>query len=150
MGIDNSYLQSGHTVLLALVLVCAFIDLPGFPLTSLPYDVREFLKVNCVPDTLMHGLYRMYGPAHKKRVFKKGGMRFRGNRRKSGAPWRFLRYVLFNCCTAIVFWPCLTSPASAETSVSCKRADTAAWVDVAQLERGQKLAPRDVIPRGWH
>ena len=45
MGIDNSYLQSGHTVLLALVLVCAFIDLPGFPLTSLPYDVREFLKV---------------------------------------------------------------------------------------------------------
>ena len=45
VGIDNSYLQSGHTVLLALVLVCAFIDLPGFPLTSLPYDVREFLKV---------------------------------------------------------------------------------------------------------
>lgn len=45
MGIDNSYLQSGHTVLLALVLVCAFIDLPGFPLTSLPFDVREFLKV---------------------------------------------------------------------------------------------------------
>lgn len=45
MGIDNSYLQSGHTVLLALVLVCGFIELPGFPLTSLPYDVREFLKV---------------------------------------------------------------------------------------------------------
>lgn len=45
MGIDNSYLQSGHTVLLALLLVCAFIELPGFPLTSLPYDVREFLKV---------------------------------------------------------------------------------------------------------
>eukprot|EP00752_Nemacystus_decipiens_P005604 g5072.t1 len=44
VGIDNSYLQSGHTVLLALVLVCAFIDLPGFPLTSLPYDLREFLK----------------------------------------------------------------------------------------------------------
>lgn len=46
VGIDNSYLQSGHTVLLALVLVCAFIDLPGFPLTSLPYDVRGFLKVH--------------------------------------------------------------------------------------------------------
>lgn len=45
VGIDNSYLQSGHTVLLALVLVCGFIELPGFPLTSLPYDVREFLKV---------------------------------------------------------------------------------------------------------
>lgn len=48
VGIDNSYLQSGHTVLLALVLVCAFIDLPGFPLTSLPYDVRGFLKVWCM------------------------------------------------------------------------------------------------------
>lgn len=48
VGIDNSYLQSGHTVLLALVLVCAFIDLPGFPLTSLPYDVREFLKVRAL------------------------------------------------------------------------------------------------------
>lgn len=44
VGIANSYLQSGHTVLLVLVLVCGFIDLPGFPLTSLPYDVREFLK----------------------------------------------------------------------------------------------------------
>lgn len=45
VGIANSYLQSGHTVLLALVLLCGFIELPGFPLTSLPYDVREFLKV---------------------------------------------------------------------------------------------------------
>lgn len=48
VGIANSYLQSGHTVLLALVLLCGFIELPGFPLTSLPYDVREFLKVCCV------------------------------------------------------------------------------------------------------
>lgn len=47
VGIANSYLQSGHTVLLALVLLCGFIELPGFPLTSLPYDVREFLKVCC-------------------------------------------------------------------------------------------------------
>lgn len=45
VGIANSYLQSGHTVLLALVLLCGFVELPGFPLTSLPYDVREFLKV---------------------------------------------------------------------------------------------------------
>lgn len=45
MGIANSYLQSGHTVLLALVLLCGFVEIPGFPLTSLPYDVREFLKV---------------------------------------------------------------------------------------------------------
>eukprot|EP00904_Undaria_pinnatifida_P013031 jgi/Undpi1/8859/HiC_scaffold_25.g11321.m1 len=44
VGIANSYLQSGHTVLLVLVLLCGFVELPGFPLTSLPYDVREFLK----------------------------------------------------------------------------------------------------------
>lgn len=46
VGIANSYLQSGHTVLLGLVLLCGFVEQPGFPLTSLPYDVREFLKVS--------------------------------------------------------------------------------------------------------
>lgn len=51
VGIANSYLQSGHTVLLVLVLLCGFVELPGFPLTSLPYDVREFLKV-CVCSSL--------------------------------------------------------------------------------------------------
>lgn len=45
VGIANSYLQSGHTVLLALTLLCGFVELQGFPLTELPYDVREFLKV---------------------------------------------------------------------------------------------------------
>lgn len=45
LGIANSYLQSGHTVLLGLTLLCGFVDLPGFPLTQLPYDLREFLKV---------------------------------------------------------------------------------------------------------
>ena len=50
VGIANSYLQSGHTVLLVLVLLCGFVDLPGFPLTSLPYDVRQFLKVCAASD----------------------------------------------------------------------------------------------------
>ncbi|CAM9471277.1 unnamed protein product, partial [Sphacelaria rigidula] len=45
VGIANSYLQSGHTVLLALTLLCGFVELQGFPLTELPYDVREFLKM---------------------------------------------------------------------------------------------------------
>lgn len=45
VGIANSYLQSGHTVLLVLTLLCGFVELPGFPLTDLPYDVRDFLKV---------------------------------------------------------------------------------------------------------
>lgn len=45
VGIANSYLQSGHTVLLALVLLCGFVELQGFPLTELPYEVRDFLKV---------------------------------------------------------------------------------------------------------
>lgn len=52
VGIANSYLQSGHTVLLVLVLLCGFVELPGFPLTSLPYDVREFLKVCAAADLI--------------------------------------------------------------------------------------------------
>lgn len=44
VGIANSYLQSGHTVLLALALLCGFVELQGFPLTELPYELRDFLK----------------------------------------------------------------------------------------------------------
>lgn len=51
VGIANSYLQSGHTVLLLLTLLCGFVDLPGFPLTQLPYDIREFLKVRAGAST---------------------------------------------------------------------------------------------------
>ncbi|CAN0346528.1 unnamed protein product, partial [Phaeothamnion confervicola] len=44
LGLPNSYLQSGHTVLLALCLLTAFVDYPGFPLTQLPQELREFLQ----------------------------------------------------------------------------------------------------------
>ena len=59
VGIANSYLQSGHTVLLVLLLVCTFIDLPGFPLTSLPYDLREFLKV-CAAGVCVCVCFRLF------------------------------------------------------------------------------------------
>lgn len=44
MGIGLPYLQSCHTVVLLVALLCAFVEFPGFPLTNLPYEYREFLK----------------------------------------------------------------------------------------------------------
>lgn len=38
------YLQSGHTLLLLILLLCATVDYPGFPLTSLPFTIREWLQ----------------------------------------------------------------------------------------------------------
>lgn len=38
------YLQSGHVLLLIVVLVCAFVYYPGFPLTELEENIREGLK----------------------------------------------------------------------------------------------------------
>ncbi|CAN0097661.1 unnamed protein product [Pylaiella littoralis] len=68
VGIDNSYLQSGHTVLLALLLVCAFIELPGFPLTSLPYDVREFLKTGMLVVYVINAAIAYLSYLEAKRV----------------------------------------------------------------------------------
>jgi hypothetical protein len=39
------YLQSGHILLLTVVLLCAFVYYPGFPLTELEEEVREKLKL---------------------------------------------------------------------------------------------------------
>jgi len=44
MGIGLPYLQSCHTVVLLVALLCTFVEFPGFPLTSLPYEYRDFLK----------------------------------------------------------------------------------------------------------
>ncbi|KAG5191679.1 hypothetical protein JKP88DRAFT_352221 [Tribonema minus] len=44
VGLPNSYLQSGHTVLAVLCVLCGFVVYPGFPLTELPYDLRSFLQ----------------------------------------------------------------------------------------------------------
>jgi hypothetical protein len=44
MGIGLPYLQSCHTVWLLVSLLCTFVDFPGFPLTNLPFEIREFLK----------------------------------------------------------------------------------------------------------
>jgi hypothetical protein len=38
------YLQSGHILLLLVVLLCAFVYYPGFPLTELDDEIREWLK----------------------------------------------------------------------------------------------------------
>ncbi|CAM9332913.1 unnamed protein product [Hapterophycus canaliculatus] len=73
VGIDNSYLQSGHTVLLALLLVCGFIDLPGFPLTSLPYDVREFLKTGLLVVYAINSAIAYLSYLEAKRVGQPAG-----------------------------------------------------------------------------
>jgi len=38
------YLQNGHMAALAVCLVCAFVYNPGFPLTSLPDEIRDLLQ----------------------------------------------------------------------------------------------------------
>mmetsp|Transcript_2770 Transcript_2770/g.11360 ORF Transcript_2770/g.11360 Transcript_2770/m.11360 type:complete len:360 (+) Transcript_2770:173-1252(+) len=43
LGIPLPYLQTGHTMLLLIVLVCIFVDVPGNPLTELPVQLRDFL-----------------------------------------------------------------------------------------------------------
>eukprot|EP00639_Heterosigma_akashiwo_P033603 CAMPEP_0194725294 /NCGR_PEP_ID=MMETSP0296-20130528/25907_1 /TAXON_ID=39354 /ORGANISM="Heterosigma akashiwo, Strain CCMP2393" /LENGTH=314 /DNA_ID=CAMNT_0039629693 /DNA_START=174 /DNA_END=1114 /DNA_ORIENTATION=+ len=42
--VERAYLQAGHLVLTAVVLLCAFVEYPGLPLTELPYELRDFLK----------------------------------------------------------------------------------------------------------
>ncbi len=44
LGIGLPYLQSCHTVVILVTLLCAFVEFPGFPLTNFPYELREFLK----------------------------------------------------------------------------------------------------------
>jgi hypothetical protein len=55
MGIGLPYLQSCHTVVLLVALLCAFVEFPGFPLTNLPYEYREFLKQGFVVIYLING-----------------------------------------------------------------------------------------------
>lgn len=56
MGIGLPYLQSCHTVVLLVSLLCAFIEFPGFPLTNLPYEYREFLKTGLVVIYFINGV----------------------------------------------------------------------------------------------
>jgi len=44
LGIPLPFLQSCHTVVILVTLLCAFVEFPGFPLTNFPYELREFLK----------------------------------------------------------------------------------------------------------
>jgi hypothetical protein len=44
LGIGLPYLQSCHTVVILVTLLCAFVEFPGFPLTNFPFELREFLK----------------------------------------------------------------------------------------------------------
>ncbi|KAJ1636523.1 hypothetical protein T492DRAFT_958538 [Pavlovales sp. CCMP2436] len=39
------YLQSGHLVLTPTVFLAAYVSDPNFPLTSLPVEYRDFVKV---------------------------------------------------------------------------------------------------------
>ncbi|CAM9620480.1 unnamed protein product [Ectocarpus sp. 12 AP-2014] len=73
VGIANSYLQSGHTVLLALVLLCGFIEVPGFPLTSLPYDVREFLKTGLLVTYVINAGIAYLSYLEAKRIGQPAG-----------------------------------------------------------------------------
>lgn len=43
-GIGLPYLQSCHTVIILVSLLMAFVEFPGFPLTNLPLEFRDFLK----------------------------------------------------------------------------------------------------------
>jgi hypothetical protein len=48
LGVPFSFLQSGHSVLALLLIFCASVDYPGFPLTELPYDIRTFIQRSLV------------------------------------------------------------------------------------------------------
>lgn len=56
MGIGLPYLQSCHTVVLLVTLLCAFVEFPGFPLTNLPYEYRDFLKTGLVVIYFINGV----------------------------------------------------------------------------------------------
>ena len=56
MGIGLPYLQSCHTVVLLVALLCAFVEFPGFPLTNLPYEMRDFLKTGLVVVYFINGV----------------------------------------------------------------------------------------------
>jgi hypothetical protein len=40
----SPYLQSGHVLLLVIILLCAFVYYPGFPLTELDVETTDWLK----------------------------------------------------------------------------------------------------------
>lgn len=40
----NPYVQSGHVLLLVVILLCAFVYYPGFPLTELDIETTDWLK----------------------------------------------------------------------------------------------------------
>uniref|UniRef100_A0A7S1UFT4 Uncharacterized protein n=1 Tax=Phaeomonas parva TaxID=124430 RepID=A0A7S1UFT4_9STRA len=44
IGIPLPYLQTGHSMLFLITLVCAFVEVPGNPLTELPQPIRDFLS----------------------------------------------------------------------------------------------------------
>ena len=43
-----AYLQVAHGIVLSTSVLCAFVEYPGNPLTELPGEIREFLKVRSV------------------------------------------------------------------------------------------------------
>ncbi len=55
-GIGLPYLQSCHTVIILVTLLCAFVEFPGFPLTNLPYEMRDFLKGGLVVVYLINAV----------------------------------------------------------------------------------------------
>ncbi|EKU20351.1 hypothetical protein NGA_2005520, partial [Nannochloropsis gaditana CCMP526] len=56
LGIGLPYLQSCHTVIILVSLLCAFIEFPGFPLTNFPYELRDFLKQGLVAVYLINAV----------------------------------------------------------------------------------------------
>uniref|UniRef100_A0A7S2V0V8 Uncharacterized protein n=1 Tax=Fibrocapsa japonica TaxID=94617 RepID=A0A7S2V0V8_9STRA len=59
-AIDQGYLQAGHTVLLAVVLLCANIEYPGNPLTELPTEIRDFLKTGLVVNYAINAVLAVF------------------------------------------------------------------------------------------
>mmetsp|Transcript_14028 Transcript_14028/g.18329 ORF Transcript_14028/g.18329 Transcript_14028/m.18329 type:complete len:370 (+) Transcript_14028:95-1204(+) len=68
-GIERAYLQAGHTVLFAIVLLCAFIDYPGLPLTELPLEIRDFLKMGLLVNYSINTVLAILS------IFKSGELR---------------------------------------------------------------------------
>ncbi|GJQ11725.1 hypothetical protein GpartN1_g3516.t1 [Galdieria partita] len=54
------YLQSGHIVCLAVVLLCTFVYYPGFYLTELPESTREILRKSLVVVFLVNAILAAY------------------------------------------------------------------------------------------
>lgn len=61
------YLQSGHILLLLVILVCTFVYYPGFPLTELEDPVREGLKRGLCVTFLVNGGLAVKAFAEAKR-----------------------------------------------------------------------------------